>query len=198
MKRAKLSTHQRFPNIAGCGTSTRDERCPAARRSIAADAAAADPVLASAGVRQRHLPTAPDRVTGAEPTNDDTAAGVAGGHHQVDLGCARAAPQLRMLRRRSSARLDGGDDLHLRVHLLPSLRRRPPNGYVSQLRRQLVPPADPTRCPARPQPAVTAAHPHRNPVSAAVSQRPPPHARRVLTIGLAIQVGSGTGVVNDH
>jgi len=33
-------------------------------------------VLASAGVRQRHLPTAPDRVTGAEPTNDDTAAGV--------------------------------------------------------------------------------------------------------------------------
>ena len=39
-------------------------------RSIAADAAA-DAVLASAGVRQRHLPTAPDRMTGAEPTNDD-------------------------------------------------------------------------------------------------------------------------------
>lgn len=37
----------------------------------------------------------------------------ASGHRQVDLGCARAAPQLRMLRRRSSARVDGGDDLHL-------------------------------------------------------------------------------------
>jgi len=92
----------------------------------------------------------------------------ADGHYQVDLGCARAAPQLRMLRRRSSARVDRGDDLHLRVHLLPSLRRRPFNGYLSQLRRQLVPATDPTHCPAWPQPAVTAAHPRRDPVPAAV------------------------------
>jgi integrase len=33
-KRAKVSTHQCFPNIAGCGTSTRGECRPAAGRSI--------------------------------------------------------------------------------------------------------------------------------------------------------------------
>ena len=33
-KRAELPTHQCFPNIAGCGTSTRGECRPAARRSI--------------------------------------------------------------------------------------------------------------------------------------------------------------------
>jgi hypothetical protein len=71
------------------------ECSPAVGRSIAADAAAADTVLASAGVRQRHLPTAPDHVTGAEPTNDDRAAGVcqrsSSGRPGVCSSCAPTA-----------------------------------------------------------------------------------------------------------
>jgi hypothetical protein len=77
-----------------------------------------------------------------------------------------------MLRRRSSARVDRGDDLHVRVHLLPPLRRRSLDGYVSQLRRQLVPAADPTRVVAWPEPAVTGAYPRRDPVPAALSELP--------------------------
>ena len=95
VKRAKLSTRQCFPNIAGAEPRQKIECCPAARRSIVADAVAADSVLASAGVRQRHLPTAPDRVTGAEPTNDDTAAGVcrrsSSGRPGVCSSCAPTA-----------------------------------------------------------------------------------------------------------
>jgi len=146
--RAKLSTHQCFPNIAGCGTSTRGECRAAARRSIRRtpqQQVQSSLRLACVSGNCRQRPT----VRPARNLRMMTRRMVcAGGHHQVNLGCARAAPQLRMLRRRSSARVDGGDDLHLRVHLLPSLRRRPLNGYVSQLRRQLVPPADPTCSPA--------------------------------------------------
>ena len=117
----KKSVRQPFPMIAGCGTSTMVSAVRLVRSS---------------------------RRTPRQQIQSSHRLACAGGHHQVDLGCARAAPQLRMLRRRSSARVDGGDDLHVRVHLLPSLRRRSLNGCVSQLRRQLVPPADPTRCPA--------------------------------------------------
>jgi hypothetical protein len=90
-KRAELPTHQCFPNIAGCGTSTRGECRPAAGRSIAAGAAAAVQsshrlACVSGTCRQ------PDRVTGAEPTNDDRAAGVCRRSSSGRPGCSSCAP----------------------------------------------------------------------------------------------------------
>lgn len=51
-----------------------------------------------------------------------------------------------MLRQGPAADRSGRDDLHLRVHLLPRLRRHQPARRMSQLRRRLHPPPDP---PAR-------------------------------------------------
>src|SRR5689334_24073158 len=47
-----------------------------------------------------------------------------------------------MLRRRPAPRVDGGDDLHLRVHLVRAMRSGVPRWSVPELRRG---PAAPTR-----------------------------------------------------
>lgn len=48
---------------------------------------------------------------------------------------AGVAPGLRMLRRRPAARVDGRDDLHVRVHLVRAMRRGVPRRSVPELRR---------------------------------------------------------------
>ena len=57
--------------------------------------------------------------------------------------CAGATTQLRVLRQGPAPDRSGRDDLHLRVHLLPRLRRHEPARGVSQLRRRLHSPSDP-------------------------------------------------------
>jgi hypothetical protein len=59
-----------FSTLRTCRMRNLDKRCVlsgcAAKHRGGRRAAAAESVLASAGVRERHLPTAPDRVTGAD------------------------------------------------------------------------------------------------------------------------------------
>src|SRR4051812_40671032 len=65
---------------------------------------------------------------------------------------ARAPTQLRVLRPRPPAGVSGRNDLHLRVHLVPLLRRRRAARHLSELRRQPRAPADPPGRAARSRP----------------------------------------------
>jgi hypothetical protein len=71
--------------------------------------------------------------------------------HAASSSHAGATTQLRVLRQGPGPGRSGRDDLHLRVHLLPRLRRDEPVRGLSQLRRRLQSPSDPpTRGPEPP------------------------------------------------
>jgi len=67
---------------------------------------------------------------------------------------AGPAPELRVLRPRSTARVDGGDDLHLRVHLVRAVRQDVPRRHLSELRRWPPTSARSTCWPARRPPGL--------------------------------------------
>ena len=86
------------------------------------------------------------RPSGAETQSRDRAAEAAlvpSRPLTVGSGHARAPTVLRVLRRRPAARQRGRTDLHLRVHVLRTLRRRGPRRSLPELRGCLRAPADP-------------------------------------------------------
>jgi hypothetical protein len=53
--------------------------------------------------------------------------------------------ELRVLRSRSSASFDGGEDLHIRVHVLRGMRDERAEGALSELQRRFGAPAHSAR-----------------------------------------------------